>query len=69
MFGIVIAEAVALVSLIIAIYDLIGALEEKDEGIADLLKENNELRLKIGELMCWETVRSRSAGGQNDSHR
>ena len=57
MLVVVVALLVALLICIIVICKLMDMVETKDDEAEDLLQENNELRIKIGELMCAENLR------------
>lgn len=56
MMVVIVALLTALLICVLVICKLLDMLDEKDSGVEDLLEENNELRLRIGELMCKGNV-------------
>ena len=62
MMVVIVTLLTALLICVLVICKLLDVLDEKDRGVEGLLEENNELRLKIGELMCKANVSQQIRG-------
>ena len=62
MMVVIVTLLTALLICVLVICKLLDVLDEKDRGVEGLLEENNELRLKIVELMCKANVSQQIRG-------